>query len=105
MNPINLWEAITASQQNSRLFDEGRELRALGPRVSGQDIDDLNKSARWNGQELSVTPNEDGWIIKVFSCYTDHSDQSGIEILIPKDSKQPVRVLKDRTGRISYHHD
>lgn len=80
---VNLWEGITAAASNRKAFDEDRPLKALGPKVTTADLENLSKSARTNGQELSVEASEEGWIIKVFSCYdTDNK----ISILIPKES-------------------
>lgn len=95
MHQINLWEALTTlERRNAR--DE-----CISPRVTEDDIRELSHSTRWNGQELSVGAVEEGWLIKVFSCYSEDV-VTGIEILIPKDG--PVRVLKDRNGIIEYHH-
>jgi len=42
----------------------------LTPKVTEEDIVALGNAGRWHGQELSVEPREDGWLIKVFSCYS-----------------------------------
>jgi hypothetical protein len=42
-------------------------------------------------------------LVRVFSCYSE--DATGIEILIPKKSHEPVKILQDRDGRWEYHHD
>ena len=102
--PINLWEAITAAELNWQKFDKGLEPRALGPRVKDTDVSGLSKSARWGGQELNVRATEEGWLIKVFSCY-ELMDEYSIQILIPKDSSKPAKIIKDRNGRIEHIHD
>lgn len=102
--PINLWEAITAARTNHDKDSKGQEPRCLGPRVVDSDVDGLSKSARWYGQELSVRATDEGWVITVFSCWDDR-DECGIEILIPKDGKEPAKILKDRNHRIMFLHD
>lgn len=83
MREINLWECLTTAEIHARRHDLSKP--------TGEDIRALENSARWNGQEISVTPTEDGWLIKVFSCYgEDRSDD--IEILIPKQGS--VRVYQ-----------
>lgn len=99
---INLWEAITAAEINHKKLMEGKDPRAYGPEVSTDQVTALSRSARWSGQELSIEPTEEGWLIKVFSCY-DSVD--GIEILIPKDHKLPAKIVLDRNGRIIHVHD
>ncbi len=101
---INLWEAITASEHNHDKFDQGLEPRCYGPKVTSDDVIELGNTGRWNGQELSLKATPEGWLIKVFSCYTE-GDPDGVEILVPKDRKEPVKVLKDIVGRIAYQHD
>lgn len=103
MDSINLWESITAGESNWQKFDSGKELRALGPQVTREHVTALSQSARFGGQELSLEPKPEGWVLKVFSCYDDH--EYVIEILIPKDQTEPVKVLKDRTGQIMHMHD
>ena len=96
MSVINLWEAMTASERNQRLFDRGKFDGDLGPKVNDNDLLELGKSARYcSGQELSIEPTSEGWLIEVFSCY-DGSEfgESGekIKILIPKDYNRKVEV-------------
>jgi hypothetical protein len=68
-----------------------------------EDITALGNSTRWHGQEFSVQATDDGWLIKVFSCYSDGCPE-GVEILIPKDRYQPVQILLDRVGNLQHHH-
>lgn len=102
--PINLWEAITAAELNWQKFDNGLEPRALGPRVKDTDVSALSKSARFGGQEITVRATEEGWLIKVFSCY-DCQDACSVQIMIPKDCMEPARFVLDRTARIIHVHD
>lgn len=102
--PINLWEAITSSQLNWDKFRQGKEPRAIGPDVTSDDVQALSKSTRFYGQELNVRATEEGWLIKVFSCYDSH-DESSVQILIPKDAMQPARFILDRAYRIIHVHD
>ena len=103
-NPINLWEAITSCELNHQKFDKDQEPRSYGPRVTSDDVTALSKSSRFGGQELSVWATEEGWLIKVFSCYDFHEDFS-VQIMIPKDRMKPAQILHDRTGRLEHHHD
>ena len=89
MDSINLWECITSSKLEGKITEE--------------QLAELGNSARWNGQEISLRATEEGWKIRVFSCYSE--DATGIEILIPKKSHEPVKILQDRDGRWEYHHD
>ena len=101
---INLWESITAAEQNHRCDEEGRELKSCGPRVSGEDLSELGNTGRWNGQELTVEATPEGWKIRVFSCYSDCSNHDEVVILIPKNHQEPVKILKDQIGRIAHLH-
>lgn len=103
-NPINIWEAITAAESNHNKLDNNKEPRCYGPRVSGEDVSALSKSARFGGQEMTVRATEEGWLIKVFSCYESH-DNCSVQIMIPKDCMQPARFILDRTERIIHVHD
>jgi hypothetical protein len=89
---INLWSALTAL--------EGRDLSC---KIGKEDLQELSDAARWNGQEITLKATPDGWLINVFSCYSEDG-VTGIEILIPKD-RNPVKIIKDRDGRVEYHHD
>jgi hypothetical protein len=95
MRSINLWECLT------KLESLNAKDQYVNPKVTDDDMVALGNSGRWHGQELSLEPREDGWLIKVFSCYSEDC-VTGIEILIPKDG--PVKILKDRNGMIEYHH-
>jgi hypothetical protein len=53
--------------------------------------------------ELSIRPSEEGWIISIFGC--DMDDCGGIEILIPKDHKEAVKVVRDEIGARTYRHN
>lgn len=76
-----------------------------GPEVTSSDLTDLGKSARFcSGQELSLQATDAGWVIKVFSCYGE-GPQDDITILIPKDGRIPVKVLKDQFGKIAHIHE
>lgn len=93
---INLWEAMTnLESRNSR----GEHTT---PKVTEDNMMALGQSARWGGQELAIQVTEEGWLIKIFSCYSD--DNTGIEILIPKKHLEPVKVVKDIDGHWEYHH-
>lgn len=98
MTHINLWEALTTL--------ESRHARGeyISPKVTEEDIIALGTAGRWNGQELSLEASEEGWIIKVFSCYSEDF-VTEVKILIPKDLNKPVKILKDRSGRVEFHHD
>lgn len=102
--PINLWEAITSCELNHQKFDNDKEPRSYGPRVTREDVAALSNSARFGGQELTVRATEEGWLIKVFSCY-DCQDTCSVQIMIPKDCMEPARFVLDRTARIIHVHD
>jgi hypothetical protein len=99
VKPINLWEAMTATETNHRREPD----TARGPVITGSDLAELGAAARWGGQELSVEATEHGWTLRVFSCYDGPFD--GIEILIPKDGRTPVKIVKDEWGKIAHIHD
>lgn len=102
-NSINLWEAITAAESNHEKFDQDKQPRCYGPRVTREDVATLSKSARFSGQEIAVRATEEGWLIKVFSCYDCHD--TSVQIMIPKDYMKPARFVLDRTDRIIHVHD
>lgn len=88
---INLWECLTSIKNNGCVGEISKYIRELG------------KTSRWGGQELSLKPTESGWILRVFSCFSDNNTCE-IVILIPKDNNKPVQILKDRSGNVEYHH-
>lgn len=96
-NVINLWFALTAAEYHTRKED------GPGPRVEGGDLRELGQSARFYNQEFSVEATEAGWVIRLFPCSGDDF-QDEVEILVPKDGSQPVKVVKDRIGRIAHLH-
>ena len=89
MDSINLWECITSSKLEGKIIRE--------------QLTELGNPARWNGQEISLRATEEGWKIRIFSCYSDDNNCE-IVILIPKDNNKSVQILKDRSGYIEYHH-
>lgn len=94
---INLWSAmVTLESQTAR----GGHPH---PKVTEENLRELSHTARWGGQELSVEASDEGWIINVFSCYSEDG-VTGIKILIPKQWNEPVKVLQDRNGRLEFHH-
>jgi hypothetical protein len=98
---INLWEAMTAAETNHRREPD----TARGPQITSSDLADLGMAARFGGgQELSLQATDAGWVIKVFSCYGE-GPQDDIEILIPKDGRTPVKIVRDRFGKILHLHD
>lgn len=94
MRSINLWSAMTSIEASKESFAD---------RITSDDLRELGETARWHGQELSLQPTEEGWLIKVFSCFSEDG-VTGIEILIPKDHREPTKILKDRNGSWEYHH-
>lgn len=100
MKTINLWEAMTAAETNHRREPE----TARGPEVTETDLQELSRSARFSGQELSLQATEQGWVLKVFSCDSDRV-QDEIEILIPKDGIIPVKIVRDRYSRLLHIHE
>ena len=98
---MNLWELLTGAEANHRRYPD----QAFGPKITVDDLVKLGKSARFcNGTELSLEATDAGWVIKVFSCFGD-GPNNDIEILIPKDWKAPVKVVRDQVGRMAHLHD
>ena len=91
MKEVNLWECITACCVNQDRERRDFPLAALGAEIHKEDLRNFAKSARWGGQELSLTATEEGWLIKIFSCYDKHNH--GIEILIPKTG-EPIKIVE-----------
>jgi hypothetical protein len=118
---VNLWDKITSyvysmtdrHPKNNHLL--GALLESPGKserRVQGEALlDALGKTARWAGQELSLEATDDGWEIRIFSCYTTYHDDDGEEvyvpspeiiITIPKDgAAEPSVVVKDPGERVA----
>lgn len=92
MHCSNLWEALTAKSASDH---EDKFHRAEWDTY----LRELGESAAMSYQELSLHPDERGWIIKIFACNEDGK----VEILIPKDRTQPVQVLMDtRKESVAY---
>jgi hypothetical protein len=53
----------------------------------------LMASSRVSGQELRVTPTEEGWEITLYSAWHENSGPL-VEVLIPKDPKRPAVEVK-----------
>ena len=98
MKPVNLWEALTS------LETIGRREEKYPQRVFQEQLCELGKAARFHMQEITLEATEEGWLIKVFGC-DSAADGFDIHILIPKDYRQPTKVIKDRYGRLEYHHE
>lgn len=77
-----LWEAITQMSGEERSGTE-KAWTALQHR--------LGESACMSWQEIGITPTAEGWVIHINACNEDGK----VEILIPKDRKLPVQILKD----------
>lgn len=97
---INVWELLTAAEYTHRRHPDD----ARGPKITDADLGTLSAAGRFNGQELSLEATDAGWVIKVFSCYGE-GPNNDIEILIPKDGRTPVKVVRDQWGRIAHLHD
>jgi len=74
---INLWELITSAA----IHDD----RPGDMLVTKEHLTELGKSG-CGGQELSLQATEDGWVIKVFSCYDGCDGDSSIKITIGETS-------------------
>lgn len=97
--PVNLWSALTALEYHTRRTPHGPS-----PEVQKDFITELGRSSRFYNQEFSVKPTGEGWLIEFFGCDID-SLYDKVIVLIPKDRMQPVKIIKDRAGRIEHHHD
>jgi hypothetical protein len=86
---VNVWDLLTdIPTEPCRELLESR-------RAQGQSVKDkMNASARIFGQEMSLEATDSGWVIKVFSCFTDKGGESPdlIRVEIPKDRTQKIRV-------------
>lgn len=88
---INLWELLVHASH-----------RDPGPaqQRASQAASELGSAACMPWQNISLSPRDEGWVVRIHSTY-----ESGIvEMLIPKDRGQPVRVLED-TRLASRIHD
>jgi hypothetical protein len=97
----NLWSCMTS-------YIYGRSERGSEQRERGEEVlDNLAKSSRWSGQEISLEPLEDGWKITIFSCYTHSYDENGdhlyeespkIILFVPKDATKPPTLTQTEGG-------
>jgi hypothetical protein len=86
----NLWECLTHASRcmpNSSALDETLSKLAL--------------NARLPGQELSLEATDEGWVVRIFSCYdgepefddegyvTRRESMPAFVLTIPKDGAQP----------------
>lgn len=94
---VNLWCALTSCERQ-----HSKDQYGPGPRVTVDFIRELGRIGRFHMSEFGIRPSEDGWIIEIFGC--DIDDHGKIEILIPKDRKEAVKVLKDEIGARVYKH-
>ena len=89
---INLWELLTHA---STCPDTPRHYREEYEKIQRA----LGKSARWNGQEITLESVPEGWIIEVSSCYSDRfpgdevGDSPKIVVTIPKNGYPTVKEI------------
>lgn len=79
---INLWEFVTANPGRLASHGQTSEWAEIDRRGS-------------YGQEISLGSVENGWVIRVHSCYTDLD----ITILVPTDMKKPVEIVSDNRAK------
>ena len=84
MSMTNLWEALI-DKSVSPVEDKYRREQW------DEYLIQLGRTACLSYQELSLHPDERGWIIKIFGC----NENGKVEILIPSDRTKPVEILKD----------
>lgn len=90
---VNLWELLTRRHSDA-VHDRDPDIQRWKD-VIGH----LTDSAQMHGQELSIEPVEEGWLIEVFTCY-DYELEDGYHlvpadvphyyILLPKSGGPPV---------------
>ena len=81
----NLWEAIVKASHKEPAYEQlARE---------------LGRSACLSYQEIGIVPSDKGWVIIINACNEDGE----VEILIPKDRKEPVQILKDTRATSEYY--
>jgi hypothetical protein len=90
---VNLWELITrrhCDAVHERDPDIQRWKDVIGH---------LTDSAQMHGQEFSIEPVEEGWLIEIFTCYDYDHDEDGYVVaadvphyyvLIPKRGGIPI---------------
>ena len=86
----NLWEALTHIAACARRHPTQQE-------QDDSVLVALSQATRWSGQELSLEANDEGWVIRVFSCYSGSGCPNcdpdlEIVLTIPKDRRTPPRV-------------
>jgi hypothetical protein len=81
---VNLWDLLTDLPVSEHSPQAVEERLAAGQRVK----DLLNRSNRISGQEFSLYVSDQGWTIKVFSCF---GESPLIEVYIPKDQHEAIQ--------------
>ena len=94
---INLWECLTRLESLNK-----KDFQPI--KVTEEDLIALGRNTRTWHQELSLQSTAEGWVIRIFSCEPDCYGDEAV-ILIPSDHKEPIKVLKDRIGRITFSHE
>lgn len=99
MPSVNLWECLTSCDRRSRRDD------LSSPSIHDELIVELGRAERLYNQEITLEPSELGWVVKIIHCDMDSSASGdGVEILIPKDCREPCKIIKDRVGIRQYNH-
>jgi hypothetical protein len=80
---LNLWELMTQAEQSHPLPAKRAQIQQM--------VRELSMKSP-TGQEISIGVNEQGWLIKIHSCYTD----SETVILIPQEIQLQVQIITDR---------
>ena len=63
-----------------------REGRNSARRERGEALlTELGRTARWGGQEIELEALDDGWQLRIFSCYTTDHDEEGFAVYRPSD--------------------
>lgn len=80
----NLWSCLTSAvyRRQGAPDERGEEL-----------LTHLAHSARWGGQELELRVTEEGWEVRIFSCYErGESGEEEIILTIPRDHQLQPRL-------------
>lgn len=91
---VQLWDLLTYLPIGS---DEHVQIKCEEQRRKGNDVKrNLNKTARYHGQEFDLTVTDEGWEIRIFSCTggEDLCDETDlVKLVIPKDRSKAIRVI------------
>lgn len=94
MKELNLWELMLSAGTNQNCLPAYKQEHVQQMSLA------LSRMSFVPGQEISINVVEEGWHIRIFSCYDDTWE---INLLVTKDGKADLSVGRTETAPLDGH--